>query len=140
MEFGALTRTTTMLARVVLAVGIGAASVAAAYISVFLALAALDGAQELPAVVGYGIPIVTPLLLPFVGVRLGLCPKGRWYGTTIGLGGALGSLVAILVLPDGGESMAELFFALPALGAFAGTFGWLPWREIKAQLAVGGTS
>src|SRR5258708_8836225 len=129
-----------MLARVALAVGIGAASLAAAYFSGFLALAALDGGQELPAVVGYGIPIAAPLLLPFIAIRLGLCPRGRWYGTTVGFGVALGSVIAVLVLPAGGESMANLFLALPALGAFAGTFGWLPWREIKGRVALGGTS
>src|SRR5437867_2339766 len=99
-----------MLGRVGLAVGIGAASLAAAYVSAFLALAALDGGQELPLVVAYGIPIITPLLVSLVAVRLNLCPKGRWYGITLGLGGALGSLIAVLALPEDGEYMARLFF------------------------------
>ena len=129
-----------MLARIMLAIAIGAASMAAAYVSAFLGLAALDGGQELPAVVAYGIPIVVPLFVPLLAVRLGLSPKGRWYATTVGVGGALGALIAILVLPESGESMPGLFFALPALGAFVGTFGWMPWRETKGRAPLGGTN
>ena len=131
---------TGMFARIILAIAVGAASLAGAYVSAFLALAALDGGQELPAVVGYGIPIVVPLFVPLLAVRLGLSPKGRWYATTVGVGGALGAVTAILILPESDEFMAGFFFLLVALGAFAGTFGWMPWRETKGRAALGGTN
>ncbi len=110
--------------RIVLAGGAGIVCVGGVQLSGFLALAALDGGRELPGWVFYSIPILATLLLPVLLI-LGLFPKGRWHGWTVGLGGAIGASVLLLTAthPD---KPATWLLTLPAVGAFVGTFAWVP--------------
>jgi hypothetical protein len=123
----------TSAIRVTLAGCAGVASLGGLELSGILDLAALDGGQELPPLVAYGVPIVSAVLLPIVLAHR-LRPDGRWRGITVGLGSALGggSGVAAAFLtgavPPG--SVAWIF-GMSALGAWAGTFAWLPLSSAR---------
>ncbi len=111
--------------RVVLAASAGLASVGGLQLSGFLALAALDGGQELPGWLFYSVPILATVFLPILPMLLGLFPKGRWRGITVGMGGAVGAAVALLAVANQDGSAAWLL-GVPAIGAFVGTFAWVP--------------
>ena len=120
--------------RLLVAAGAGMASVAAAHLTGLLALAALDGGRELPALVAYGMPVLSSFLPPVLTVQLGVCPKGRWRGTTASLGAALGTTCGILAAAHLKEPMAWLFVST-TVGAFVGTLAWLPWRGSRGANA-----
>jgi hypothetical protein len=110
--------------RLVLAACGGVATVGGVHLSDFLALAALDGGEDLSAVVFYGIPGLSSFLFPIL-VVLGLRLERGWRATVVGLGGAIGATVAILTLARP-EWPAAWLFGLPALGTLVGTFVWRP--------------
>ena len=124
----------TKALRAVLAGCAGVASVGGLELTGILALAALDGGQELPPLVAYGVPVVLSVVLP-IALALWFRRDGRWRGITVGVGSALGGGIGVALasltsaVPPG--SLVWIF-GMSALGAWAGTFAWLPWAGERA--------
>ena len=123
--------------RILVSVATGIASVAAVHLTGLLALAALDGGGELPALVAYGLPVALPFLTPVLAVQFGLCPRGRWRGIIAGLGGAIGTTGGILASAFLMQPVAWLF-AFTVLGTLVGSLGWLPWPGTPRARATEG--
>jgi hypothetical protein len=117
--------------RIVLAAVAAVAGVAGLQLSGVFALAALDGGQELPAWAFYGVPVLAAMFLPMLPMKLGMFPKGRWHGTTVGLGAAIGAGAALATGLQFARPVLWLL-GLPALGALIGTFGWMPGAGLAA--------
>ena len=120
--------------RVALAGCAGVASIVGVQLTAILDLAAVDGGQELPPWVAYGVPIVSSVVLPIM-LALWLRPDGRWRATTVGLGSALGVGIGValaLLTGASGTTGVAWLFGMSALGAWAGTLAWLPWSRGQA--------
>ncbi len=111
--------------RVLLMAVAGVASIGGVQLAAMLELAALDGGQELPSFVAYGVLTGSSIFLPTM-LAAWLNPR-RWRGITVGLGSGVGTTFVIATAAQRGEliSMAWLF-GLTALAAGVGTFAWMP--------------